>query len=63
MNRRQLVDALEFENQHSVDKKVNAVAAIQMNALVLNWLRMLKLKPNPVLREFVSKALVLRGFK
>ena len=46
MNRQNVFDALEFQNQHVLDDEVQTVTTVEVNALVLDRQRNLPLERN-----------------
>jgi hypothetical protein len=55
-----LLDTLQLKDQRVFHKDIDAVATVQADALVFDWLRVLKQEGDPVELQFVRQAL-LRG--
>jgi len=54
-----LIDALQLDDQHVLHEDVDTVAAVEPNALVLNWLWMLKPELDAVQLQLVRQALLV----
>jgi len=63
MNRKNLLDAFEFQNYRIFHNDVNAVPTVELNTLVLHgeWGLSLEVESSKV--EFVAKALFIGGFQ
>ena len=58
-----LLDTLQLKDQCVFHKDIDAVATVQADALVFDWLWVLKQEGDPVELQFVRQALLIRGFE
>ncbi len=63
MDRFEILDTLEFQNDFIANKEIQTITAIQMNALVMDWQRMLNFELDLVQLQLVGQALLICRFE
>jgi hypothetical protein len=63
MDGQEPIDALDLDDESSLDDKVETVAAVELRALVFERHGSLALEPKPQEREFLSHTVLIRGLE